>query len=112
MTSKGTSSWGRFTEDLLSKERKDVAILRNQVVSLREEVTQLETQVAQLGDSAQTWPEDLGDWNEAPPRMQGLVTRVIQTAKLAAQVETLAKAVTREEGVVVSAKPEEHRVNA
>lgn len=74
---------------LIATEQAAIRELESKVNALRNNVLTLEARVAELGVAAITMPEDLGDWSEAPPRVSGLVARIIQTHQLAAQVASL-----------------------
>ncbi|CAN8075887.1 unnamed protein product [Agarophyton chilense] len=68
----------------VSQLRSDVSNLQHQLLCLR----QLNKT---LGDSALTMPEDLGEWEDANPRISGLVNRIRQTYHLSEQVQSLRK---------------------
>lgn len=74
---------------LIAAEEVALTELESEVNELRDNVLSLEARVAELGDGALTMPEDLGDWSEAPPRVSGLVVRIVQTYQLAVQVASL-----------------------
>lgn len=74
---------------LINEEKEALQILQARVEAMRAQVQALEARVSELGTAAQTMPEDLGDWQEAPLRVQGLVTRIRQTHALALEVSAL-----------------------
>lgn len=85
----GEESPGHPALPLIAAEEVALTELESKVNALRNNVLSLEARVAELGDDALTMPEDLGDWSEAPPRVSGLVVRIVQTYKLAVQVASL-----------------------
>ena len=77
------------TKKPIEQEKRKISNLRQELFTLRHEVNRLEGYVDCLGEKAQTMPEDLGEWGEAPARIQGLVQRIKQTHELAKEVEQL-----------------------
>lgn len=69
--------------------------LRAELRSLRECVACAESEVRLGGQEALAMPEDLGDWSEHGPRIEGLVARILQVQE---QSVGLAKAASREDG--------------
>lgn len=74
---------------ITKEEEEALSELEAKVNALRENVLSLEARVTELGTAALTMPEDLGDWTDAPPRVSGLITRIMQTHVLSVQVVSL-----------------------
>lgn len=72
-----------------TKSSQAIQTLRTEISHLQLQVTRLESLVSSLGPTALVMPEDLGDWSEAPPRIQGLVTRIHQAHALSTAVQAL-----------------------
>lgn len=65
--------------------------LKSKVLHLRHEAIRLEGVAAALGDKALTMPEDIGEWTQSTPRIQGLVNRIRQTHSLSVEVAGLSR---------------------
>lgn len=79
------------TREPIEQEKRRISKLRQELFTLRHEVNKLEGYVSCLGEKALTMPEDLGEWNDAPARIQGLIQRIKQTHQLGTEVEQLSR---------------------
>lgn len=84
-----TSSLTQYHTEKIAAEQQSVAALRESVTKLSAEVAHLESLVQEQTERALVLPEDLGDFRSAPPRIQGLVTRILQTHALSQSIEAL-----------------------
>lgn len=74
---------------LIEGEKQSLRTLQGTLNKLRNQVEEMETKIESLGDKAMTMPEDLGDWSNASYRIQGIVSRIIQTHQLSIKVSAL-----------------------
>lgn len=63
----------------VEESRVNTLKLRAKLEALQCETVRLESEAKVLGECAATMPEDLGDWSQFGPRMQGLAVRIRQT---------------------------------
>lgn len=82
-------TWDTSASEATAAEQHSVTALRNSVSKLSAEVAHLESQVQAAGGRAVVLPEDLGDFRTATPRIQGLVTRILQTHELSQSIASL-----------------------
>lgn len=75
----------------LQAEQQSLETLRASIAALSAEVTHLESQVSAHPTTALVLPEDLSISPDPPPRVQGLVTRIMQTHALSLSLASLRK---------------------